>query len=165
LRHPHKKRTPIPLAHLASGRAPPAIPATLGLSHFLKLSQKTAPGGMCGDPAFPSPFLQSIKKCAKPGPGLRSGLLQKSRRQRKKGAHPSRANWYPSPRATSPGLCFVPVFAISLPTPRLFPKPYRRPGLVVSSPARKNRAKIKPRREGYTQESARLIIAAMNERN
>jgi len=46
LRHPRKKRTPIPLAHLASGRASPAAPATLGLSHFLKLSQKTAPGGM-----------------------------------------------------------------------------------------------------------------------
>jgi hypothetical protein len=41
---------------------------------------------MCGDPAFPSPFLQPIKKCAKPGPGLRAGLSQKSRRQRKKGA-------------------------------------------------------------------------------
>jgi len=112
-------------------------PCYLGLVPFFETLAKSGAGrDLRGIPLFRHPFCNRSKNAPSRGRGFEQGFCKRAGASGKK-ERTHRAPIVSLPPSHSPGLYFVPVFAISFPTLRLFPKPYS-PGLVVSSQARKN---------------------------
>ena len=145
--HPPKKRTPIPLADLALRRADPGAPWPYPpLVPFFALSAKRPPAqDMELIPLTPSPFLHPVKKCAKLPPGFERPSVKSPAPAEERSA-PIARPLVSLPPSRSPGLYFVTLFALAVPSAASIT--HRLPRSCASPfTTGKNRAKIKPRRE------------------
>jgi len=121
---PQKKRTPIPLAHLASGRAPPAAPAKFRLVPFFETFAKSGAGRDLGGSRFSVTVFAflSLQKMRQAGPVASGRAFAKEPAPAEKRSAPIARQLYPSPRATPPVFILSRFLLLQAPTARFLYK-------------------------------------------